>query len=188
MTDFIIVPGIGGSGKAHWQTHWQQASPAMRRFSPASWDAPDFDDWVAALETAVYQASTPPVLVAHSLGCLLVVHWQLISPRSIGGALLVTVPDPASPAFPSSARAFADAPQQRLRFPSLIVASTNDPYGSLDYVRAKSERWGSDLHIAGPLGHINGDSGLGDWPVGMELLTAFLGRTQASARGAVLQP
>ncbi|MER9579936.1 alpha/beta fold hydrolase [Mesorhizobium sp. M0189] len=188
MTEFIIVPGIGGSGKAHWQTRWQQADLAMRRFSPASWDAPDFDDWVAALEAAVGLARTPPVLVAHSLGCLLVAHWQRISPREVGGALLVAVPDPASPAFPSSARAFAETPQQRLRFPSLIVASINDPYGSLDYVRAKSERWGSDLHIAGPLGHINGDSGLGDWPAGMELLTAFLGQTQASARGAVLQP
>ncbi|MER9880619.1 alpha/beta hydrolase [Mesorhizobium sp. M0118] len=188
MTDFIIVPGIGGSGKAHWQTHWQQANPAIRRFNPASWDAPDFDDWVAALDTAVGLAKTPPVLVAHSLGCLLVVHWQRISTREISGALLVAVPDPASPAFPSSALAFADAPQQRLRFPSLIVASTNDPYGSLNYVRANSERWGSDLHIAGPLGHINGDSGLGDWPAGTELLAAFLRKTQAIAQGAVLQP
>ncbi|TIX39355.1 MAG: hypothetical protein E5V36_19965, partial [Mesorhizobium sp.] len=51
-----------------------------------------------------------------------------------------------------------------------------------------SERWGSDLHIAGPLGHINGDSGLGDWPAGMELLAAFLRQTQAIARGAVRQP
>ncbi|TIM38270.1 MAG: serine hydrolase family protein, partial [Mesorhizobium sp.] len=98
MTDFIIVPGIGGSGEAHWQTRWQRVNPAMRRFMPASWELPDFDDWIAALETAVSEAKTPPVLVAHSLGCLLVAHWQRISGRDVSGAFLVAVPDPAASA------------------------------------------------------------------------------------------
>ncbi|RWP66243.1 alpha/beta hydrolase [Mesorhizobium sp.] len=183
MTDFIIVPGIGGSGEAHWQTRWQRVNPAMRRFMPASWELPDFDDWVAALETAVSEAKTPPVLVAHSLGCLLVAHWQHISGRDVSGAFLVAVPDPAASAFPSIAHRFAGSPQQRLRFPSLVVASTNDPYGSLDSVRAKAGQWGSELHVAGPFGHINGDSGLGEWPTGMELLRAFVEQTERGGQG-----
>ena len=132
MTDFIILPGSGGSGEAHWQTRWQQANSAMRRFSPASWDLPDFDDWVAALETAVSQATTPPVLIAHSLSCLLVAHWQTVSGLEIAGAFLVAVPDPASPAYPAYAIPFAETPRGPLRFPSLIVASTDD---SLRYAR-----------------------------------------------------
>jgi predicted alpha/beta hydrolase family esterase len=185
MTDFIILPGSGGSGEAHWQTLWQRANPAMRRFGPASWDLPDFDDWAAALETAVSQASTPPVLIAHSLSCLLVAHWQLASIRPIGGAFLVAVPDPASPAYPAYGLPFADTPRRRLRFPSLIVASTDDPYDPHGYAKAKAGQWGSDLHIAGPLGHINSDSGLGDWPAGMDLLMAFVRETQSAGQGGL---
>ncbi|MBA1143155.1 RBBP9/YdeN family alpha/beta hydrolase [Mesorhizobium neociceri] len=174
MTDFIILPGSGGSGEAHWQTRWQQANPAMRRFSPASWDLPDFDDWVAALDIAVSQATTPPVLIAHSLSCLLVAHWQAVSRLKVSGAFLVAVPDPASPVYPAYATPFADTPRQALRFPSLVVASTDDPYDPHGYASAKAGQWGSALHIAGPLGHINGDSGLDDWPEGMALLMAFV--------------
>jgi len=183
MSEFIIVPGIGGSGEAHWQTRWQRANPAMRRFSPTSWAQPDLDDWIAALDAAVAAASAPPVLIAHSLGCLLVAHWQLASRRAVAGALLVAVPDPASEAFPASVQSFAGAPAGRLSFPSLIVASTDDPYGSLEHSRTKAAQWGSGLHVAGALGHINGESGLGDWPEGMELLGDF-----ASEAGSNVPP
>ena len=188
MTDFIILPGSGGSGEAHWQTRWQQANPAMRRFSPTSWDLPDFDDWVAAMETAVSQAPTPPVLIAHSLSCLLVAHWQTASSREIAGAFLVAVPDPASPVFPAYGRPFADTPHERLRFPSLIVASTDDPYDPHGYARAKAGQWGSALHNAGPLGHINSDSGLGDWPEGMELLMAFVTEIRSAGQEHAIGP
>ncbi|RWF63539.1 alpha/beta hydrolase [Mesorhizobium sp.] len=173
MNEFIIVPGIGGSGEAHWQTRWQRANPAMRRFSPASWEQPDLDDWIGALDAAVAAANAPPVLISHSLGCLLVAHWQLVSKDACAGAFLVAVPDPASQAFPASVRGFAGAPAGRLRFPSLSVASSDDPYGSLDHAETKAAQWGSGLHVAGALGHINGDSGLGDWAEGMKLLAAF---------------
>ncbi|MEP6564095.1 MAG: alpha/beta hydrolase [Mesorhizobium sp.] len=182
MIDFIILPGSGGSGEAHWQSRWQQANPAMRRFSPASWDLPDFDDWIAALETAVSLAKSPPVLVAHSLSCLLVAHWQLVSNLDVGGAFLVAVPDPASPVYPAYGRPFADTPREQIRFPSLIVASTDDPYDPHGYAQEKARQWGSDLHTAGPLGHINSDSGLGEWSAGMALLMAFARETRQSGR------
>ena len=124
MTDFIILPGIGGSDESHWQTHWEREDKAMRRFTPASWDAPDFTNWLAALELAVATAPTPPVLIAHSLSCLLVAHWQKLSGLPVRGAFLVAVPDPASPVFPPNAGDFAAVPESRFRFPSLIVACT----------------------------------------------------------------
>lgn len=185
MTDFIILPGSGGSGEAHWQTRWQQAHPAMRRFSPASWDLPDFDNWVAALETSVSQAKTPPVLVAHSLGCLLVAHWQQLSSREIRGAFLVAVPDPGAPDYPDYGLPFADTPQEPLRFPSLIVASTDDPYDPRGYARQKAGQWSSELHVVGPLGHINADSGIGAWPEGMDLLEGFVRKTRPASPNAL---
>lgn len=174
MTHFIILPGSGGSGPEHWQSRWESANHAMQRFQPSSWDLPDFTDWLAALETAVVAAPGPPVLVAHSLSCLLVAHWQKISLRPVKAALLVGVPDPASAVFPGYGMAFAKIPEGRLRFPSLVVASTDDPYGSQEYARARAKQWGSRIVVIGPFGHINADSGLGDWPEGLELLDSLM--------------
>ncbi len=173
MSEFIHLPGIGNSGNTHWQTRWEEADTSIRRFSPASWDAPDLPDWIAALERVVRSAATPPVLVAHSLACLLVAHWQKVSDAPARGAFLVAVPDPSSAAFPAKAAGFAAAPQERFRFPSLIVASTDDPYGSLPYAEMRAAQWGGDLEIIGAFGHINGQSGLEDWPEGRGLLRVF---------------
>jgi predicted alpha/beta hydrolase family esterase len=173
MIDVLTLPGIGGSGDAHWQTLWERADPSMRRFRPTSWDAPELADWCRALDEAVAAARTPPLLVAHSLACLLVAHWQTMSSLPVAGAFLVAVPDPESPSFPREAADFADPPSDRLRFPSLIVASTDDPYGSLDYAHRRAAQWGAGIVEAGPLGHINGASGLDDWPQGRALRTAF---------------
>lgn len=180
MTDIIILPGIGGSGESHWQTLWQTADARMRRYKPSSWDRPELEDWIAALERAVGRSASPPLLVAHSLACLLVAHWQGISTLPVAGAFLAAVPDPRSEAFPQEARDFADPPAGQLRMPSLIVASSNDPYGTIDYQRERAEAWGSGLVEIGAAGHINGQSGLGDWPHGRNLLSAFTAGTAAS--------
>ncbi|MGO4642910.1 RBBP9/YdeN family alpha/beta hydrolase [Mesorhizobium sp. 2RAF45] len=174
MTHFIILPGSGGSGPAHWQSRWEDANPAMRRFRPSSWDLPDFTDWLAALEAAVIAAPEPPVLVAHSLSCLLIAHWQKISQRPVKAALLVGVPDSASAVFPEYGMAFAKLPEGKLRFASLVVTSTNDPYGSAEYAEARATQWGSRIVVIGPFGHINAESGLGDWPEGFALLDGLV--------------
>lgn len=176
MTEFIHLPGIGGSGQSHWQTRWEETNPAIRRFQPTSWDQPDLEDWIEAVERAIREARTPPILVAHSLACLLVAHWHRASSSPIKGAFLVSVPDPSSTSFPAQAAGFADVPRERLSFPSLIVASTNDPYGSLPYVQARANQWGSALTVIGAFGHINGQSGLDNWPEGWALLTDFATR------------
>ncbi|CDZ30303.1 alpha/beta hydrolase [Neorhizobium galegae] len=176
MTDFIHLPGIGNSGDIHWQSLWEAADPAIRRFSPASWDQPDLADWIAALEQSVRETEAPPILVAHSLACLLVAHWSAVTSLPIAGAFLVAVPDPSSQAFPAQTAGFGMVPQERFRFPSLIVASTDDPYGSMSYVETRAEQWGSELVVIGAAGHINGQSGLGGWPKGRALLKTFENR------------
>lgn len=167
----LLLPGIGDSGPAHWQSLWQAAHPAMRRVVQRDWDHPQCDDWCRTLDAAVddtlRRAGMPPLLVAHSLGCLLVAHWAARSRQPVRAAMLVAVPDPAGPAFPSQATGFAPLPMQRLSFPSLIVASSDDPYGSLDHARRCAQAWGSRLVEAGAAGHINASSGLGDWPQGL---------------------
>lgn len=173
MTDIVILPGIGGSGELHWQTRWEKTNPRCRRFQPADWNRPELKDWISALDRVVGAAPRPPLLVAHSLACLLVEHWQQVSTAPVAGAFLVAVPNPQSEAFPVEAASFANPPFRKFRFPSLIIASANDPYGTIEYARERARQWGSGLVEVGQLGHINEASGLEDWPLGKALLTAF---------------
>ena len=173
MTEMIMVPGIGGSGEAHWQTRWERLHPGIRRFQPGDWDQPELTDWTLALEQVVAASASPPILIAHSLGCLLVAHWQRESCLEVAGAFLVAVPNPQSAAFPKAAASFANPPRQAWRLASLMVTSTDDPYSSGDYSVALAQTWGSRLVEIGAFGHINGQSGLQDWPQGWALLNRF---------------
>jgi uncharacterized protein len=169
-TNVLILPGIGSSGLRHWQTLWEQLNPSFKRVEQRDWETPVCSDWVENLEQAVAQSGPDTVLVAHSMACLLVAQWAARTTRPIRGALLVAVPDPASPCFPDGARGFAPLPPKRLAFPSIVVASSNDPYASLDFSRRCAGQWGSRFITIGDAGHVNADSGFGEWPEGFELL------------------
>lgn len=64
-------------------------------------------------------------------------------------------------------------PLARLPFPSIVVASTNDEYVSMERVEVFAKAWGSRLVIIGEAGHINGASGYGPWPEGEAMLLEF---------------
>lgn len=172
----FILPGIGNSGAGHWQTRWQERLPRTRRVEQEDWDHPVCDVWVAALEAAVRDSEPDVVLVAHSLACLQVAHWAASTRCRVRGALLAAVPDPEGAAFPREAIGFSPLPPGRFAFPSIVVASSNDPYGSVDHARRCATAWGSRLVEIGAAGHINTGSGLGDWPQGQALLAEFLSR------------
>jgi predicted alpha/beta hydrolase family esterase len=55
----------------------------------------------------------------------------------------------------------------------LIVASSNDPYSTIDYAHQRRNQWNTGIVEVGPHGHINASSGLGAWEQGRALLTAF---------------
>ena len=170
---FVLVPGIGGSDAEHWQSRWQDAlGPRALRIRPASWDEPDAEDWVAAIDAAVTETS---VLVAHSLGCLAVAAW---SARLNGrarplGAFLVAAPDPGAPSFPARAHGF-DAPSAPLDLPGLLISSSDDPYCQPERSRQLGTAWRTPVLDVGAHGHLNGASNLGDWCEGQRLLVAFL--------------
>lgn len=169
----LILPGINGSGPEHWQTRWERRLPGARRVPERDWDRPDRAEWVAALDQAVASAAgAAVVLVAHSLGCLQVAHWAAAAAgaSAVRGALLVAPPDPARPDFPEVATGFRPVPVTALPFPSILVASRNDPYGSFAFAEGCARAWGSRLVDAGSCGHINADSALGDWEDGLRLL------------------
>jgi hypothetical protein len=172
-TSVLMVPGYGDSGPEHWQSLWEQAHPDYRRVMQRDWYQPERDAWVSALDAAVAQAAHPVVLVAHSLGCITVVHWAAQRQRPIHGALLVAPTDTDDPDFAVDDGGFAPVPLEPLPFRSIVVASANDPYASLERAEYFARQWGSLCVSIGESGHINTAAGFGPWPFGEELLAAL---------------
>jgi predicted alpha/beta hydrolase family esterase len=170
----LILPGIGNSGPQHWQTLWELRNPDWQRVNLGDWDGPACDDWVRALDVAVRACPSPPILVAHSLACLLVAHWARRSTLVPKGAFLVAVPDPECASFPATARGFVPVPMAPFAFRSLVVASANDAFGSLAHAKHCATAWGSSFVDIGQAGHINADSGHGEWAEGYSLLKQFM--------------
>ena len=171
--DVLLVPGIGNSGPQHWQSRWEANDDTCIRVQQKDWDNPVCGDWVGALESAALRAGPEPLIAAHSLGCLTVAHWLAHTSVSIAGALLVAVPDPQGATFPAQAVGFAPLPRQQFPCVSILVASTDDPYSPLSFARQCAEAWGSRFIDIGRAGHINADSGLGEWHEGRRLLRSL---------------
>lgn len=182
----IIVPGWQDSGPGHWQTLWEQTLPHAVRVRQPDWLNPQPAVWNATLAACVDAASCPTLLIAHSLGCLAAVSLPVPLRAKVAGALLVAPADVEQPGTPECLRAFAPIPRHSLPFQSVVVASDDDPYCSLERAREFAADWGSRFVALHGLGHINADSGLGDWPEGLKLLAAL--RRRAAWRVNPPQP
>jgi len=155
--------------------------PHARRVDLGLWDDPHRNTWVGKLALAIGRAERPVVLVAHSLGCHVVAWWaeyeaafnaHLRSGEScpVIGALLVAPPDVEERPVDRRLTRFAPLPPSALPFPSIVVASRDDPYLGLAQARGMARRWGSQFVDAGAIGHVNARSGIGEWPLGLSLL------------------
>jgi predicted alpha/beta hydrolase family esterase/GNAT superfamily N-acetyltransferase len=180
----LIIPGLHGSGPRHWQTVWERERDDCLRVEQRDWQNPRCVEWVETLGAAVTATEGPLVLVAHSLGCITVAHWAAqyatIARERIAGALLVAPSDVDRPGFPAVASGFSPAPIAPLLFPTIVVASADDPFISLARAEQFADAWGSRFVAIGAKGHLNSDSGLGAWPDGQALLDTLL----LSATGA----
>lgn len=134
-------------------------------------------DWVRAVDRTVAPLFGSVVLVAHSLGCLAVAWWASVRPdcaRRVQGAMLVAPPDlNSAPGTLPALASFTPLPPTRLPFPSLLVASENDPYAGIEAAAGFARQWGSQFVNVGKAGHINVDSGYGPWPAGERFFRRF---------------
>jgi predicted alpha/beta hydrolase family esterase len=175
--DILILPGLGNSGPGHWQVRWAERMATAAIVEQADWDEPDLDDWVATIDQACRLTTRPVVLVAHSLSCTAVAHAAPRLPDNVRGAFLVAPTDiELSPAAPPEVIQFRPIPRDPFPFPSMVVASDNDPYVSIDRAVEFATCWGSDFHQAGEAGHINVASGHGPWPEGLLMFTRLMQR------------
>jgi uncharacterized protein len=171
MTNYLIIPGLGNSGPEHWQTFFEQSGPNFFRIEQQEWDAPDCEDWVKTIDQQIRQFDPASVvLIGHSLGCTTIAHWAARYKTRIKGALLVAPSDIEQPVYTFPATGFSPIPLLSLPFTSIVVASEDDPWVSLERAKLFASNWGSGFINIGKAGHINLAAGFGPWPQGLELL------------------
>lgn len=171
-TKILIMPGLGDSGENHWQSFWLKKFNNSVKLIQDDWDEPKLDHWVEKLNNTILKLDCPIILVAHSLAVSLILQWaSRYNNSNVKGALLVAPADVDSPAHtPDAVRGFGLMPISRLPFPSIVVASDNDPFVSINRAKNFAEHWGSDFINVGSKGHINSESKLESWEDGQMIL------------------
>ena len=203
----LLLPGWQNSGPDHWQSRWQRLY-RYTRVEQHDWMRPLRGDWLARLEDVLLTADSdaaaapagssaaagsglaPVVLVAHSLGCLAAVAWAAHSRQTarVAAALLVAPPDLDREELREVLPGWSPVVLQQLPFPSVLIASQNDPFCKPERARLFASAWGSTLIDAGPRGHLNADSKLGDWPDGHRTLEELMRSASPNRAGKSFNP
>lgn len=177
----LFVPGLRDHVEDHWQTHAARDFPGSVTVAPLNEDRLSRAARVAALDAALQAIAGDVVIAAHSAGCLMVAHWALAPTRPIKAALLATPADVEHPlplGYPTyddlSRNGWLPIPRAALPFPTLVVASLNDPLASFERVEGMSCDWGAELHDAGTVGHLNPVAGFGPWLDGHNLIERLM--------------
>jgi len=181
-TTILTVPGYRGSDANHWQTWLEQQFPESKRLTDVNWDSPRIYTWAEALEKQLDSMPGQAILVAHSFGCLVTALMASWRPEKIAGIILVA---PAAPQRFSLYGPIVQTqknlqnisgclPEHRLNTLGVLVASKNDPWMSTVQADQLSRDWGLALYNAGNAGHINSESGYGEWPLIKDFVTAML--------------
>ncbi len=174
-SNVLLLPGWYDSGATHWQSQWE-AEHGYVRVQQHDWERPLRGDWQIQLEEAVLACDEPAVLVAHSLGCILVAAWAAHTRNAhrVKAALLVAPGDAERDEIRSQLPSWSPIARQRLPFASILLGSRNDPYCRFERAQGLAADWGARFIDYGERGHINADSGLGDWPEGQALLQELM--------------
>jgi len=178
----LLLPGWLDSDPAHWQSRWERLH-GYRRLTQSDWLWPKRGDWMARLEEVLLESDVQAVLIAHSLGCHLVAAWAAHSriTSRVRGALLVAPPDIERDDMPPNLHPWRPILRRRLPFASVAVTSDDDPYGNADRAAQLVREWGAQQVSLAAAGHINGESGLGDWPAGHALMSPWLAVNAATS-------
>jgi predicted alpha/beta hydrolase family esterase len=177
----LVVPGLRDDVAGHWQTLLVAAlraeGRAVHSVPPMGRDDLDCVARVAAIEREAQTIIGPLLIVAHSGGVVMLMHWARQTRHAVRGALLATPPDfeqPMPAGYPTLAELDAGGwlpvPRDQLPFPSIVAASRNDPLGRFERVAGLARGWGSRLVDLGEVGHLNPASGFGEWPRAFEFI------------------
>jgi len=171
MSNILIVPGLHGSGPAHWQSWFEQKLQNTIRVEQNDWTEAYLPRWAGAVRHELAKTNGHVWIIAHSFGCLAAAHAAADYRDKVAGIMFV------APADPDKFGVSSVLPSERLDFPSVVVASSTDPWMRLTRAAYWADIWGSRLINIGNAGHINIDSGFGPWQEGLDIFEQ-LRRTQ----------
>jgi predicted alpha/beta hydrolase family esterase len=168
---YLILHGYQGSGPGHWQS-WLagrlRATDAQVSFPDLpDPDQPQLRTWLEELERELDVLASPPVVLCHSLACLLWLHHAALGAAPASRVLLVAPPSPqieldALASFlppPLDAAALAASASEGVR----LVCSDNDPYCPEGATEAYADLALTADVVSGG-GHLNPEAGFGPWP------------------------
>jgi predicted alpha/beta hydrolase family esterase len=181
----LIVPGLRDHDEEHWQTHLQARLANARTVPPMETDKLNLAARVERISRELEAMDGPVIVVAHSGGVVMLVHWAAANPSlaaRVEGALLATPPDldaPLPAGYPTlddlAAGGWLPLPRARLPFPTILAGSRNDPLCPRPRSEALARDWGSRLVDLGDVGHLNPASGYGPWPRAEALIRDLVG-------------
>jgi uncharacterized protein len=176
----LFVPGLRDHVADHWQTLLAEQTPGSRTVPPLSENKLSRAARVEALDRSIREIDGPILLVAHSAGCLTLVHWAQHNVADIRGALLATPADieqPLPAGYPTpeelQAGGWLPVPRGQLPFPSLLAGSSNDPLCARSRAVDLATAWNSLFVDLGEVGHLNPAAGFGPWPGAAGLLATL---------------
>lgn len=171
LTNYLIIPGLGNSGPEHWQSYFENLGDNFSRIEQKEWDSPDCKDWINNINARILDFDPASVvLIGHSLGCATIAHWAKEFGTIIKGAILVAPSDLEAPRYNFPATGFSPIPLAPFKFKTIVVASSNDEWVTLERAQYFANCWGSEFVNIGEAGHINAASGHYRWGEGLELL------------------
>lgn len=164
----LILHGWGGSNFPHWQS-WL-AGEIAKDYGTVSflefsdYEFPNFGVWKKELLEHMKEFK-PDIVICHSLANTL--WFQLCNANAIEKIeKLYLVAPPSLNSKIAEIESFfpLDMPTNPHAKETLLVASTNDPYMSMGEAKELQESLGVEMIVLEDAGHINADSGYGEWP------------------------
>jgi uncharacterized protein len=162
---YLILHGYQSSGPGHWQT-WlagrlRSGDASVHYPDLPDADAPQLRSWLSALEGELDAIGEPPVVLCHSLACLLWLHHVAGGGRPASRVLMVAPPSEAG--APEMLRSFFPVPTVGVE-EGRLVCSDNDPYCPEGADELYARPLGLPADVLAGRGHINPEAGYGPWP------------------------
>ena len=172
MMHTIIVPGVGGSDYDHWQSWLQRQLISCSRVQQQDWNLPVLSHWVENFVKTVSKVDEAVQIVAHSFGCLATVsaiHEHPELAKKIKKVILVAPANPARFGDQGFARDSSNDYSSyfheiKMRVPTQMMISENDPWLNFSDAKALAKSWNIRPINLGQVGHINVAAGFGKFP------------------------
>jgi len=164
----LLLHGWGGSNSPHWQS-WLAGEIAkvygcVNFLEFSDFENPKLNVWKSQLEEAL-ENFKPDIVICHSLANTL--WFDLCNSKELKEieTLYLVAPPSMNCKVSEIQEFFPQTPPKKLFANEvLLIGSTNDPYMSTTELQKLQKELGVELKVLENAGHINSDSGFGEWP------------------------